>query len=460
VKGNENPRFFCRLTTNYRADPSRAKLGYSCYLFKPRMNAEQANYLAIEHFRAGRLDQAQAVLRESLARHPDHFLSMDSLAVVLSRLGRFDESAGLLESAIRLNPVPVAQQYRSLGEVYRQLRRIDESIKCFERAIALKPDLSDAHISLGVALLTAGKYERGWEEMEWRWVHPGYDSQRSPHAQPIWNGTDPAGKTILIYPEQGMGDVIQFARYAPLLARRGAKVIIGCQAPLNRVMQTAPQVHAVSSQATDTPPFDLQIPSSSLPRAFGTTLATIPRNIPYLFVDPSISGHWRQRLAGDSAKLKVGIVWAGSSGNTDDAQRSLTIQSLAPLEELRDVSWYSLQKGDRAADLAAAPAGLKLRPLGDELHNFADTAGLLANLDLLIAPDTAPLHLAGAMGRPAWALLRYAADWRWLSDRDDSPWYPSMRLFRQSRQGDWTSVVQSVTQQLKMLITSSARPMV
>jgi hypothetical protein len=415
------------------------------------MNADQANYLAIAHFRAGRLDQAEAVLRDSLIRHPDHFLSMDSLAIVVSRSGRFEESATLLESAIRLNPMPSPQQHRSLGEVYRQLRRIDESIQCFERAVALQPDLSDAHISLGVALLTAGQCERGWREMEWRWVHRGYDSQRSPHPQPIWNGSDPAGKSILIYPEQGIGDVIQYARYASLLAQRGAKVIVGCQPPLARLMRTVPGIHYVSSNSSDTPAFDLQIPSSSLPRVFGTTLATIPQNVPYLFADPSIADCWRQKLAGDSSRFKIGIVWAGSARNTDDAQRSLTIQSLAPLAKVRDVSWYSLQKGDRAADLAMVPAGLHLHALGDQLNDFADTAGLLANLDLLIAPDTAVVHLAGAMGRPVWTMLRFAADWRWLMDRDDSPWYPSMRLFRQPKQGDWNSVVESVASQLDVM---------
>jgi hypothetical protein len=252
----------------------------------------------------------------------------------------------------------------------------------------------------------------------------------------------------LLHAEQGYGDTVQFIRYLPQVADRGGRIIIECQAALQRLIQTMAGECSVVPAGQPLPTFDVHCPLMSLPRHFETTLQNIPRQIPYLHADTAMVGKWLEKLAQDSSSLKVGLAWAGSKTNENDRSRSMPLSSFAALAQAPDVQFYSLQKGEPAAQANDPPAGLKLIDWTSEIVDFADTAALIANLDLVISVDTAVVHLAGAMGKPVWTLLPFAPDWRWMLERDDSPWYPTMRLFRQPSIGDWDSVVRTVAQAL------------
>ena len=282
-------------------------------------------------------------------------------------------------------------------------------------------------------------------------------------AQPQWQGTeDLSAKTILLHAEQGLGDTLQFVRYAPLVAARGGRVIVACQAPLKRLLTRLEGVAQVISVGEPWPDFDLHCPLSSLPFAFDTNLATIPAKIPYLHADPADMIRWQARM-GDTTALKVGLVWAGASRehnarlNSVDRIRSMKLAGFSPLAKVGGVRYFSLQKGKPASQGRGPPHPMALLDYTDELHDFADTAALVAQLDLVITVDTAVAHLAGGMGKPVWILSRFHGCWRWLLDRDDSPWYPTARLFRQPELGDWDSVMERVRDEL-LLLTQARVP--
>jgi hypothetical protein len=256
------------------------------------------------------------------------------------------------------------------------------------------------------------------------------------------------GRSLLLHTEQGLGDAVQFIRYLPLAAQRGARIIIECQAELQRLFQTMSGNYQTVVRGQPLPAFDLHCPLLSLPWVFGTNLASIPNDVPYLHADAEDAGRWQDRLGGHCALLKVGLAWAGKPTHQNDRNRSMKLARLAPLGQLPGVHFFSLQKGTAAAEAKAPPAGMELVDWTEELKDFADTAALIANLDLVIAVDTAVVHLAGAMGKPVWTLLPFASDWRWLLDRADSPWYPTMRLFRQATPGDWDGVIRRVAAEL------------
>jgi len=253
----------------------------------------------------------------------------------------------------------------------------------------------------------------------------------------------------VLHPEQGFGDTIQFVRYAPLVAARGARVVVACHALLTDLLRSIKGVQVIG---TDEPPpaFDYHTPMMSLPRAFETRLDTIPASVPYLFAQPARLEAWRRRLAARGARQRIGLVWAGNPKYPRDRARSCAVERLAPLLMLRDCMFYSLQKGATAAEVVKLdPSGERVLDYSGELESFADTAALIGALDLVISVDTAVAHLAGALGKPVWILLPFAPDWRWLQEREDSPWYPTARLFRQPRRGDWDSVLERVAAELE-----------
>jgi hypothetical protein len=300
-----------------------------------------------------------------------------------------------------------------------------------------------------VALLRQGDFQNGWPEHEWRLKARSQFPVR-PFAQPQWTGQDVTGKAILLHAEQGFGDTIQFVRYVPLVAARGARVILECQPELCGLLKDVPGAERVIGRGDPLPAFDLQCPLLSLPRAFNTMLQTIPAQHAYLMVDPERVQQWRAKLSLAHQSVNVGLCWAGSSTHSNDANRSIDPARLAPLA-CDGVTFYSLQKRDRSEAAPDVSATLALRDLGNQLVGFVDTAGVIANLDLVISVDTAVAHLAGALGQPVWLLLPFAADWRWLLSREDSPWYPGMRLFRQQRAGDWEGVIRRVAEELSGL---------
>lgn len=406
---------------------------------------ELAPGIAAAHFNLGnalaalgRIEEAAARYRQALALAPGFGAAHNNLGSVLERQGRAAEAAAHFERAVALSPDD-AEAALNLCAARHAQGRLEEALALARRAVALKPDFAEAQWNESVLLLTLGDLPAGFAKHEWRW-RVGQIAPRA-LAGPAWHGESLADRTILTYAEQGFGDTIQFLRYVPMLAAQGARVVIEVPKALARLVGSVAGVSAVVAEGAKLPAYDYHCALASLPLRFGTSLATIPADIPYLAADAAARARWQRRLGGNGRR--IGLVWAGSPLHRKDAQRSLPIELLAPLLELPDTAWFSLQVGERAADLARLPAG-RVDDLAPELHDFAETAAAIDALDLVIGVDTASLHLAGALGRPGFLLLPFAADWRWLTGRADSPWYPSLRLFRQKSVGDWASVIGQV----------------
>jgi hypothetical protein len=326
-----------------------------------------------------------------------------------------------------------------------------ESLDMYEQIVARWPDRMDALANRSLAILTLGDLPRGFAEYETRWKSAAFKDKVSMPC-PRWDGADVTGKTILLTSEQGSGDVIQFIRYAPLVSARGAKVSVHCSPELRGVIETVAGVSGIFHAGDQLPPMDFYAPLASLPSIFKTTLDTIPANVPYVRADPDKLARWQERLASASG-FKVGIVWAGTPLHQNDCARSSKLSDFAPLA-IQGVSLFSLQKGKPESQLASPPPGMQITALGPDLRNFADTAALLQCLDLLISVDTSVVHLAGALGKPVWTLLAKGPDWRWMLDREDSPWYPTMRLFRQREMGNWSDVIARVSENLRQQVKS------
>jgi hypothetical protein len=305
----------------------------------------------------------------------------------------------------------------------------------------LKPALAEAHLYRSFLSLLIGDFQRGWAEYPWRWKTKR-SSPRDFH-QPLWDGRPLESRTILLYAEQGLGDTIQFVRYAALVKQRGGSVIVECPRPLVSLLKSCAGIDRLVARGDPLPAFDVQAPLLSLPGIFQTALDNLPATIPCLFADADLVRCWREDLA-PLAGRKIGIAWRGSPAHVDDRARSLPLSCFESLARLPGIRLLSLQKGPGMEELQGLPSHFPVTELGSRLNDFADTAALLMNLDLLITCDTAVAHLAGALGAPVWVALPLVPDWRWLLDRNDSPWYPTMRLFRQKTLGDWTGVFDEI----------------
>lgn len=353
-----------------------------------------------------------------------------------------------------------ANSHFNLGVQRMHAGHIAEAVMSYRKAVTLCPDFVDAHWNLSLALLANGCMTEGWQEYEWRLRRR--ETPKHSFPQPQWRGEEISNRTILLYAEQGHGDTLQFVRYAPLVAAQGARVLLVCQPALQRLLSNISEVDGVYVSGDCVPAFDFHCPLMSLPVAFRTDLQTIPAKVPYLHADPALLSTWEGHFTGDS-RLRVGLVWAGDprpadhSVNLIDRRRSLPLSILAPLGQCKDVMFVSLQKGHAAEQIRTICPNLIALDLMDRVHDFADTAALISNLDLVIAVDTAVAHLAGALGKPVWVLSRFDACWRWLRDRDDSLWYPTMRLFRQEQPGAWQPVVERVRHALSTLAADHQR---
>ncbi len=410
------------------------------------------NNLGLALKEQGRWDAAAACFRAALDIRPDFPEAHNNLGTVLGEHARQQEAVACYRKAIELEP-DFPEAYNNLGTALRAQQRLDEAVCSYQRAIGLKPDYAEAHTNLAMALLARGDMAAGWEEYEWRWKAPDTIEARRDFAQPQWRGEHAAGRTLLIHAEQGLGDSLQFCRYAPLAAATGLRVILEVPVPLVRLFRGLPGVDRVVTRGRGGAGFDLHCPMLSLPLALGTTITTIPNVVPYLQADASEVAAWRTRL--DTLGMpgrRIGLAWAGSSrlhsptGAALDRRRSIAPDRLAPLLAVPGLRFVSLQKGG-----PAAPADFPLLDCMGEMEDFADTAALIANLDLVIAVDTAVVHLAAALGKPVWLLDRFDPDWRWLVGRRNSPWYPTLRLYRQPRPGDWDSVLVEVASDLRSL---------
>jgi len=397
-------------------------------------------------------EEAAAAFRRALAVKPDHAEAHGRLGNVLRSQGKLIEATACLRSAIRLRP-NYPEAHANLGLVYLEQNRVMEAIAAFESALRLKPDYKEAHWNHGLALLLAGDLARGWAEYEWRRPLKDDPARRRNAPQPLWDGSDLGGQTILLHTEQGFGDTIQFCRYASLAADKGGKVILQCRPELKRLMKSVRGVVAVAGPGDPLPPFEVHAPLMTLPSLLGTTLETIPAEAQYLSADAKLVKEWELQMGpvpfprnGKAAgkELRVGLVWGGNP--KPNPRRSCPLSAFAPLARAPGVTFYSLQKGDPAQQ--APPPGLNLIDLTVGLNDFADTAALIANLDLVITIDTGVSHLAGAVGKETWVMLPFVPDWRWLLDREDSPWYPTIRLFRQDASCTWGPVVERIARDL------------
>ncbi|WP_029007179.1 tetratricopeptide repeat protein [Azospirillum halopraeferens] len=381
--------------------------------------------------------EAAAVAGRAVRVEPQATATWDLYGRMLRRSGRPAAAVAAFDRALALDPgmaAAMANRANAIGDP----ARIADCLTCHDRAERLAPDEPMIRWNRALVLLLAGRYREGWEGYEARWSIPGFPTKPRGFAQPLWQGGDISGRTILLYEEQGRGDAIQFVRYAPLVAARGARVVLEVGADLVDLMRSVTGVAEVVARGAPLPAFDVQCPLVSLPRAFGTTPETIPARVPYLHADPRRAAAWRPRLAGPGPA--VGLVWAGNPVFPGDSVRSPGLPALRPLLAVPGVRVYGLQVGPGRDALAGFTAPPGFTDLGPEIRDFADTAAIMANLDLVISSCTAPAHLAGALGVPLWVLLAHGPDWRWLLERADSPWYPTARLFRQPSPGDWTSV--------------------
>jgi Flp pilus assembly protein TadD len=414
-------------------------------------NADAHNNLGMVHYAQGNIAESENCFRSALRLQPDHANATLNLGSARQIQNDIVDADALFRRALTLGADPAAAN-SNLSLVLMEQARPEEAEHCCREALAARPSYKPASANLALALLKMGRLEEGWREYEARWEVEVMGGPGPDLPEPRWTGQPLAGKTVLLYAEQGFGDTLQFCRYAPMVAAAGGRVILVVPEDLRRIVGTLDGVAQVlcGNDAIDTP-FDYQCPLLSLPFAFGTTMATIPAPKAYLRADPS---RWADVLDGLTG-LKVGLVWAGKSRAAQphavavDKRRSMRLADMAPLFQVPGCSFVSLQLGPPAAQIGTLPPGAALHDVAGRLTDWAATADLIAGLDLVIAVDTAVAHLAGALGKPIWMLNRFDSCWRWLLNRDDSPWYPSMRQFRQTSRGDWTGVIERVKHALE-----------
>ena len=476
----------------------------------PQVTIDQAMQIALDHYRAGRLRDAESIYRQVLAQDPNHVDANHLIGLLAGQAGHYDFAIQQIRRAIALNPNVVEFQ-TNLSEMYRLTRKLDEAIAHARRAIELKPDFAGAYASLGLALgdkglvdeamaalnkavhlqpndpmvwinfgnlhwendrfeealalfrraatvqpdcveahwsiarvlLQLGRFSQGWEEFEWRFKYTRMRLDRG-FPQPQWDGSDLTGKTILVYTEGGLGDAVNFIRLLPFVAQHNGKIILECQPTVQPLFELLPNIDRIIPRGQPLPAFDCQIALQSLPRLMRITLDSIPNKVPYLQIPKSHQQKWANKLPNDG-KLKVGVVWCGVMYNEDDF-RSRTLEVFHPILKIPNIHFVSLQKGNAASE--KPPEGTSWFDFSAELIDFADTGALIENLDLVISVDTSVAHLAAALAKPTWVLIPAQSDFRWLLNRTDSPWYPTMRLFRQPRKVPWPVIFQKITEAL------------
>jgi len=409
-------------------------------------------FLAMALMQAERFSEAADAFLESSKRAPQDMAIVGNYGIALAKAGRSEEALKVLLDAAQRAPT-VPEMHFNVGNAYRDLARPAEGAPAYARAIALRRQYPDAHWNRATALLLAGQWDEGWAEFEWRFALPG--RRPLPFPGQVWTGNldELPGKTILLAGEQGYGDVIQFVRYVPIIADAGARVIVAAQTDLKSLLYTVRGVAEVIAPGEVVPRYDLVAPLMSLGRIMRTRPDTIPSSGPYISAESKAREKWRAQLAPFAQTKNVGLVWAGRPTHNNDRNRSMRLSDFAPLAGVQGITLFSLQKGPASDTLRSPPAGLNLIDWTSELNDFHDSAALVSELDLIITVDTAVAHLAGALGKPIWTLLPFAPDWRWmLTHPTTSPWYPTMRLFRQKARGQWTPVVEAVAAALREFV--------
>ena len=468
----------CGALARQSGDPEGALAFFSSALLLNPAVPQLRNNLGVILEELGRHEEAVRRYREALALDPGYCEANCNLGNALRSLGRGEEALGQYRRALALDPSyldahynlgntlrargrwpEAVESYRrlvalqpdhlsgwiNLGGALHALNRFAEAIEAQRRALELDPRSAEAHWNLALALLATGEYRQGWREYQWRLGGSAFPTSFA--GRPMWDGSPLAGRTLLLRSEQGFGDALQFYRYAQLLAREGVSLVLECRPELLNLFASQSPAIPCFAAGEEPPRFDTFAYLMSLPHLLGTTLADLPARTPYLYADPALQALWKERMPGEG-RLKVGVVWAGSAGYRNDRERSLPLAALAPLTRVPGVELYTLQLGEAAGELALVPWGCALRDLSGSLPDFAQTAALIANLDLVVAVDTAVAHLAAALGKRVCLMLPWSCDWRWLQERCDSPWYPTVRLYRQQTPGEWQPVVAAIARDL------------
>jgi tetratricopeptide (TPR) repeat protein len=401
----------------------------------------------------GKLEEAVAAYRRALQLKPDYAEACNNIGTVLQDEGKLDEAVNYFQQALVRNP-SYAAAHNNLGTALQEQGRLDEAVASYRRALELKPDYVDARANQSLAMLSQGDFERGWLEYEWRWK-TGQLLDRK-FSQPRWDGAPLEKRAVLLHTEQGFGDTFQFVRFATLIKQQNpaATVIVQCQPPVVKLLARCPGIDRLIADGDHRPEFDVYSPFLSLPGIFRTIVESIPANLPYLFADAALIDCWREVLNG-VPRFRVGINWRGRADNSESRKRDVPLELMASLAAVPGVQLISLQRLEGQEDLKAAGGRLPIIDLGEfdtEHGAFMDTAAIMKNVDLVISSDTAVPHLAGALGIPVWIALPFVSDWRWLLKRSDSPWYPTMRLFRQKSAGDWAGVFEEIRVALRELV--------
>jgi tetratricopeptide (TPR) repeat protein len=407
-------------------------------------SAEAWNGLGAALVELKQFQEAEASFRRFVRLRPGHAEGANNIGTALGRQGKMAEAAEWFRRALEIKP-DYGEAHYNLGNSLKEQNRLEEAVIALRRATELEPQHVHAQLALGFSLLGLGRLGEGWPHYEWRWKVP--EMKDVTRHEPRWQGEDLAGRTILLDREQGYGDTLQFVRYAALVKKRGARVIVECAPPVAALLKTCPGVDEVTIAGAPLPAFDFAVPLLSLPGLLGTTLESIPAEVPYVHPDETLVDKWGGELRPDS-EFSVGIAWQGNPTHGADEFRSIPLSYFEPVVRTSGVRVYSIQMGAGREQLAQVARDWPIVDLADRLGDFHNTAAIVRNLDLVITCDSAPAHLAGALGVPVWVALAFAPDWRWMLDREDCPWYPTMRLFRQPRPKDWSSVFARIAQEL------------
>jgi Tfp pilus assembly protein PilF len=407
---------------------------------------EVQNGLGTVQSALGDYAQAESCFSRAIKLNPEYADAFYNKGNACQRMQAFEKARSCYQQALRLNPRD-HEAWTNLGKVHHELNQLQEALAAHDQALKLSPDFPLGHWNRAIALLTAGRLEEGFRDYEWRWRMGGAIFVPRNYPQPRWNGEPISNRTLFIHAEQGFGDAIQFVRFVREARQRAAHVILECPPVLKRLFEHSACADTLISLGHPPPPFDTYAPLMSLPGLFQTTLETIPRLTPYL--KPPLDN---SAVADSASYLKVGLTWAGNATHDHDALRSIPFEGLAPILQTPGIVFYSLQLPLAERDKASLRAVPNLVDASRQLKDFAHTAAVIARMDLVITVDTAVAHLAGALNKPTWTLLQHAPDWRWFLARSDTPWYPTMRLFRQSIRGDWNGPIQQIRAALKELV--------
>ncbi len=415
--------------------------------FEPA-NVPTHNVLASIYLEQGLYEQAVTLYQQSLAADPSNITALNGIGAALQLQGKSSFAAHFYQRALALQPNNI-DSLVGVSKAMLDQGNLDDALSLINRALSLSPNHAIARYNRALMLIQQGNFHEGFAEYEWRFKTGEFPP--CPFKQPVWDGKPLLGKTLLLHAEQGLGDTLQFIRYAAIATQSGGRVIFTCHRPLIRLLSMLPGIADFIPLGLPLPAFDVYAPLLSLPAILGTTLETVPHSVPY--ISPPASD-WQLPIAppfsnADPHLLKVGIVWSGGNLYKQNYRRSLSLKQFEPVLEVPNIALYSLQKGIPQIEIAELGWESRLQDLSDHLSDMADTATAIAQLDLVITVDTSVAHLAGALGKPVWLLLSHVADWRWISDRDDTPWYPTMRLFRQHQPGDWQPLMQRVAGELK-----------